>query len=69
MVAANLIFMLDKGRVSYGVSLLLAGASRVKQFGICLLQLGIRGPRIALRDLEDIANGMESLVTWLLWTY
>lgn len=57
MVAANLAFMLDKGRVSYAVSLLLARASSVKQFGICLLQLAIGGPQIALRDLEDLAYG------------
>lgn len=69
MVAANLAFMLDKGRVSYAVSLLLARASSVKQFGICLLQLAIGGPQVALRDLEDLADGMESLVTWLLRTY
>ena len=63
MVAANLIFMVEKHRISYGVSLLLARASRVKQFRICLLQLAIGGPQIAPRDLEDRAIMVRKLLS------
>ncbi|KAL8791369.1 MAG: hypothetical protein Q9195_005907 [Heterodermia aff. obscurata] len=62
MVAANLIFMVDLGRISHEVSeLLLKPDSKPIPFVTCLLQLAIGGPSIAPRDLEDRATMVQKI--------